>query len=220
MSKLTEKQKIEAAEKNLERITAWISASDTKTGIVLAFQGGMVAFLSTKGKEVADIFHVNGLASETSVLAVLLLMFTIFLLWSVCTAFKALYPDTKLREPSPFFFGSIAVMGQEKYKQTMQLLTEEKMEEELNNQVHINSEIASNKFKNVRVSIKALLAASIFWLLILILLPTLSLKGKDYCRAGSRLFSTNSPSSHRQKCGFRREKLLHFPDFKRAYIVP
>ena len=39
--------KIDLAEKNLERINKWISHADQKVGIALVFQAGLVGFLTT-----------------------------------------------------------------------------------------------------------------------------------------------------------------------------
>lgn len=173
-------QRVVVAEKNLERVISWISNSDAKIAVVLAFQGGMIAFLSTKGKEIVDVLASYTRAPAYDLLLVSLISFVCFFSWSVYAAFQALYPDIKFREQSPFFFGSIASMGQIKYKQTMRSLTEETAEEEINDQVYINSEIATAKFNNVKISIKALLAASIFWLFILILLPIFSTNKTNY----------------------------------------
>ena len=74
---------------------------------------------------------------------------------------------------SVFYFGSIANIGETKFKKQFKSLTEEEIIDELNSQVYINSQIAYQKYNDVKSGIKSLIFSGIFWIIILILTPML-----------------------------------------------
>ncbi len=165
--------KLTLAENNLQRVNYWISNSDAKIGIVLAFQGGLTAFLTTKTSDIKQIITTQSFDISHLILYISILIYGFLLIKSVFSAFKALYPDITTRELSVFYFGSIAQMGATKFKKQFKSLSEEEIINELSDQVCINSKIALDKFTYVKSSIKSLILSGIFWVIILILMSVL-----------------------------------------------
>lgn len=171
---MAEFNKIELAENNLKRVNYWISNSDSKIGIILAFQAGITAFLTTKGIEIKKIITTQAFDALHFILYLILILFLFFLIKSIFHAFKSLYPNISNREQSLLFFGNIASMGINKFKREFSSLTQENAIEELNNQTFTNSQIAVAKFKNVQESIKSFLFGFISWFIVLGLITCLA----------------------------------------------
>lgn len=166
-------KKLELIITNLERVSKWIEHADQKVGVALVFQAGLITFLTTG--RLYDIKAILYKKCDFSPLFLLFLLFLfiIFIVKATYYSFKALYPDPEERERSFFFFGSIANMQEGKFKKDFLSLTDEEVEEDLNNQVFINSKIAKEKFKNVKKAIYNTVLTTIFWALSLILIAFL-----------------------------------------------
>ncbi len=168
MTSLQRMKKIDLAEKSLDRISQWIITSDAKAGFILAFHAAFIAFLSTKSGDLKRIITMQPLSWYQFLVTFLFIVFAYLVIKSIYHAIKSLNPDIAVREASVFFFGSIAGMGITKFKKSFTSMSEEDVEEELNNQVFINSQIAVAKFTNVRSSINNLLLAFFAWVILLI----------------------------------------------------
>lgn len=165
--------RIELAENNLQRINGWISNSDSKIGIILAFQAGVIVLLTTKGAEIKSIIQKDSIGLLDWILYLSIVLFIWFIANSVFRSFKGLYPDIKIRNQSLFFFASITSKKVEDFKKEFASMNEKDILEEINDQVHINSTIANAKMGNIRASIINFYIGAIFWLLTLLLLPWL-----------------------------------------------
>lgn len=166
-------KRIGLAENNLERVNMWIANSDSKIGIALAFQAILPGFLSTKGKEIKTIITLQSFDFIHFLLYLSLALFVLSIIRAIYYSFKALFPDIATRESSLFFFGSIVNQGLQKFKKDFSKLSDVETEEDLNNQVFINSQIAVLKFSNIKRGIISTFYASILWLAILILISWL-----------------------------------------------
>lgn len=170
---LPPEERLKIEEENLRRVIKWVLAGDAKIGIILAFQAGFIAFLATKGAEIKGILSVNQINNTSAPLVLALLIFLLASFSSIKEAFHGLFPDIKIRGVSLLFFGSIPILGLEKFKQNCQNLSYEEYEEDLLSQIYINSSIASAKFNHVKNSIKSLLVAGVAWLVSLIFVAVL-----------------------------------------------
>lgn len=165
--------RISTQEKNLKRIIGWILASDAKIATILAFQVGLVAFLTSKIPDIKKLWIQHQVDNWSIWFFAPLAIFTLYIISSSFKSFKTLFPDTEIRDSSLLFFGSIINLSLDKFRQGSKNLTYEKLEDELLSQVHVNSEIASYKFNYVKASMRDLLIAGVAWLISLIALSSL-----------------------------------------------
>ena len=166
--------RLDANYKNLERVNSWIANADNKASIIFAFNGILLIYLLTNVSQVKTIISARCLGFIELLMCLFLLLYAFFLFISVYKSFNVIFPDIKERLPSPFFFGTIANIKLEEFKETMRTLDDTKIEEELINQTYINSKIATKKFKNLQSSVKALSLSLIFWFISLFLIFVLS----------------------------------------------
>lgn len=147
--------RLDACYRNLERIIVWVGNADTKTLIVLAFQGAIIAVVATTG---AAIRRAIGLQPEAWLQILLYGLFTGFgacFCLSLIFAFRAINPDTTPREAeeakrSPFFFATIAAMSLAEFRDRVRGLDAETIEEELIKQTHVNAGIVTRKFRDMK----------------------------------------------------------------------
>lgn len=164
-------KKIELAQLNLSRITGWINNSDSKVAIISVFQVGLIAFLINHINSIVKIIAAKTFGWPQFFLYFSIILFSFFLIKSIFKSFKSIYPDIEIRETSMFYFGSIAKQGQNKFVKEFEELKDEEILKQINSQVYINSQIAFNKFKSVKQSIKNLYVSVIFWIFTLVLIP-------------------------------------------------
>lgn len=167
--KINSNEKINLAQNNLQRISEWISHADQKVGITLVFQAGLVAFITSSKADDIKVIITQKFDVLHFILYVALITFIFFIIKAAYHAFRALSPDFNVREDSLFFFGSIVTNGLTKFKKKFSALTDTDAEDDLNNQVFINSQIATFKFAQVQKAIFYTLFASLSWLVSLIL---------------------------------------------------
>lgn len=170
---MTIEKRISLAENNLQRINDWIVNSDSKIGVIITFQVGIVAFFTTKGSEIKNIILTNQMEFLEWILYFSILAFIVFVTISIIYSLKALYPDIQIRKSSFFFFGSIASQKIEDFKKEFATLSEKEILEEISDQVYINSTIAKAKMERIRISITNFFVGTLFLLVILLLLPWL-----------------------------------------------
>lgn len=161
-------RKIEANYKNLERVNNWISNSDTKAGVIVAFNGILFTYLIAKFPLIKVITSQRFLDMGSLCLYLIFIVYFVMLMMSVFRAFRAINPNIKEKIPSVFFFYTISQMDLDKFNKKMRELTTESIEEELINQTFVNSKIAATKFINLKDSLKYLFISMVFWALSLI----------------------------------------------------
>lgn len=164
-----EREKTELYEKKLDRTLGWISNSDSKIGYVLAFNGVMIGLMINRVPEIIKLmgkgFSISSLTFGFFSIAYLLI-FSVSLYYG----FKVVFPDIEERKESYFFFGSIAKMDKKKFKEGIKSMENEEIENQLLDQIYINSTIAKQKFENIQKSLKALLIGFICWAILLFLI--------------------------------------------------
>jgi len=162
--------KVELATENLNRLIDWIKHSDNKIALINIFYAGLITFFINKTGDIAKIIKNNTFGWSQFALYFSIILFTFFLIKSVYKSFKSLYPDVESREPSMFYFGSIAKQGQNKFIKDFKELNNEEILNQLNNQVYINSQIVISKFENVKQAINSLYVSIVFWFISLLLI--------------------------------------------------
>lgn len=158
------------AYRSLEMINAWISNIDTKVSFALALVGVIIGFVMEMGMPVS-VQKVCGLSGDekltcidiVSVIIVVLLYIVSFL--SIISFMLAIIARVKnlKRTQSIFFFGSIGQMSFLNYRDRVKQMTEQEIIEDLEEQIHTNSQICVQKVKWYGIGINFLVATIIIW---------------------------------------------------------
>lgn len=140
-------------ENNLNRVHEWIRGADNKVSILLALEGIIITLLISDSisSVISDLRY--GCWST-----ILLIAGLVFLFVSAYKAIMAIIPRLKRgKKPlSLLYFGDVACMDLQSYEEKMRKMSEKDYEDQLLEQIHISSVIASSKHKHFRDSIIAL----------------------------------------------------------------
>lgn len=166
-------RRIEASYRNLDRTINWIQNADNKALIILGFQGALLAGLGAAASSVIDIARSNLSSWSLGAFICLLIAFAISFALCLYKATKAMFPDTKERNDSVFYFGSITSMGYAAFEKRMTILDSDKIQEELNKQTHANAEIAVKKFDNLKLAMRWLVREAAFLLIAMTIIVVL-----------------------------------------------
>lgn len=151
---MTEAQRVDLLEKLLARLLQLIVATDTKLTYLLAVNTAMVGALAAVTPKPA---------SWTSVTPWSLALAGAPVIASFILQCVAAVPRTKGVTHSIIFFESIRAVTPKEYLTSVRALTETSYAEDLAEQCHRNSEIASAKYHYVKLSIWMLMAAIPPW---------------------------------------------------------
>jgi hypothetical protein len=147
--------KNEYLERELDRLLAWIRAADARVSLVLPLSTAMLGALAALGSGV-ECWKASEITWST--------LATVPLFASLVFLVLATFPRTRGPQGSLIFFGGISSRSMEQYREAVRDLDEESYANDLISQCHVNSEIAQQKFKWVKLSLLALFVASIPWL--------------------------------------------------------
>jgi hypothetical protein len=159
--------RIEIAEKTLERTIGFVNSCDTKASIVLALVGILLTVISTelptyivstKGK---DDF-------QNSVIFMLFIACTVlsFLFIAIATAFliSVLFGRLNSSGNSNIYFGNIKSYNLDDYKKRIKYLTDCNYERDLIEQIYINARICSKKYRKFNISLVFLAIGMVFFI--------------------------------------------------------
>ena len=162
--------KKEDAYQTLSIINTWIGNIDAKISFALALVGVLEGMIFSNGfpkafqriTEVSKLTELNG-GEIFACILVVLLYFASFLsivcfMWAIIARIKN-FNNTN----SIFFFGSIGGMELQNYKNEVNQITEKKLMEDLEEQIHTNSRICNQKIKWYNNGIKFLMATIVIW---------------------------------------------------------
>lgn len=162
--------KKEDAFQTLSLINTWIGNIDTKTSFALTLTGVMIGVIFSgdlpnafqRIEEVSKLSELSG-TEIFSILLVILLYCANFI--SIVSFMLAIIARVKNmnNSSSMFFFGSIASMNLQNYKAKANHITEQELIGDLEEQIHINSQICKQKAKWYNKGIKFLFITIILW---------------------------------------------------------
>lgn len=158
------KENIESLWKIYNAVNEWIKFSDTKAAVVLATNGVVLSiFFSNILKYIKPLFLYQVL---TSFVILFIIIGTVAGILSIIYAIFCLIPDTgSYKSKSLVFFGDIAQFDTpEEYSKEAkkELFNELNLKDHIFQEIWINSRIASDKYDNVKLSIKLLGIAVLF----------------------------------------------------------
>lgn len=147
---------ISRAEQNLQRKLDWVERHDTRVSFAA---GGTIAMLGVlAGASAAVVTWSLWLYIVFGSAAALLFVSLVLIYFSQ-------YPKTKPYKQSLLFFGSISKLSVGNFKSKFKAMTAEEYLDDLLAQTHINAEILSKKFENLKASLILIGIATIPWLL-------------------------------------------------------
>lgn len=160
----------EDAYKSLGMINTWISNIDTKVSFALTLVGVLIGIIFSAGlpdawkrvSEVSKIAELNGGEIIASILV--LLLYIVSFLSILCFLLAIIARVRNLNNaPSLYFFGSIGGMKLQNYKDKVNQLTEQEIIGDLEEQIHTNSRICSEKAKWYSIGIRFLVTTIVLW---------------------------------------------------------
>ncbi len=130
---------LETQEKNLDRAQDWIQNADQKVSIFLALTGAVSTFSLPY---FFKVFPKDGFFGILLFIATL-----IFLTMSFYKSIKAIKPNISKskKQKSMIYFGDIATLTLEQYKNKIKDFSKEDYRNDLTNQIYVCSKIANNK---------------------------------------------------------------------------
>ncbi len=138
-------------ESNLDRIHEWVKAADQKASIWLAFQGVCLTLIA------AEIGKLRGLLSSSpnDLLLILLIASFVGVCLGIYKSVTAIIPrlNSKNKEKSLLFFGDIASLSLENFRERLKNYGDGDFRNDLIKQIHVSSLIATKKHRLFRESI-------------------------------------------------------------------
>jgi hypothetical protein len=153
--------KVDYLEKELLRLLAWISASDTRVSFVLPLSTAMLGVLAVLAPCIDDWSVLSAISTSFSAL---------FLVLSIGCLALATFPRTDGPKGSMIFFSGINDKELEQYRISVGALDEQGYIYDLINQCHINAQIAFKKYFWVKHSQQSLFISSAPWFISVYLL--------------------------------------------------
>lgn len=142
---------IERAKLVLQFNLDWISRYDTRIALLAGIQIAMLGLLAKSGAAIISWGWISGFTFGTAFLAIS---------YGLILVYLSQYPKTESQNSSLIYFGTIAPLKINNYKEKFLEVSENEYLDDLLSQVYINSIILSKKFDNLKSSLR-LLAISI-----------------------------------------------------------
>lgn len=130
-------------EDTLARQLGWIAAADAKTAFIFAVATAMLGLLASAAPDYGKWTPIGVVLSVAA---------TALLIGSLASVMLAVFPRTDGPKLSLIFFGGIATRHVDEYRADVLGLADETYEEDLIQQCHINAQIASVKYRWVKVA--------------------------------------------------------------------
>ena len=161
------------AYQTLELTNSWIGNIDTKVSFALAFVGVLIGSIFKEGlpnafQKIGNFPNIYkaGAMNILAVILVILLYGVSFL--AIIYFVLAITAKAQTQAQSVFFFGSINKMPLNQYKGKVNNMTEQELMEDLEEQIHTNSQICTLKTVNYNRGIKCLIVTICLWFVCMI----------------------------------------------------
>ncbi len=146
--------KIPPAEKNLDRLLAWIGRLDVKFSIILGIETAMLGFLASITPNINCI--------KLAILILTLITFALILV-SFLFIFIGMFPRTKGPDKSLIYFGCISKMTLTDYQSHFSSISRQTYLDDVLEQCYINSKIINNKFLRLKTAYILLFLSLLPW---------------------------------------------------------
>lgn len=138
--------KIETYEKNLNRIHEWIKSADQKVSIFIAFETVLIGIILQK------LITIN--FTKSACVTIIFIAGVVILIWSLLKLIMGIIPRTGKKLPKSItYFEAIALMDLGDYKKFVLESEDATYLNEIIEQTHISSKIASKKHSLFREAV-------------------------------------------------------------------
>lgn len=165
----------EDAYRSLEIVNMWISNMDTKVSFALALAGVLISYIFASGfpkalKRICGVSKLSELSGGEIIASILVILLYFVSFLSIISFMLAIVARVKNlnNAPSIFFFGSIGLMDLQNYTDKVSQMTEDQIIRDLEEQIHTNSKICSQKAKWYNIGIKFLMAMIVLWFICMV----------------------------------------------------
>lgn len=161
------------AYQTLVMVNSWIGNIDAKVSFALAFVGVLIGSIFKEGLPNAfeKIGCVTGIckAEATDILAALMVILLYGASFFAIICFiLAITTRVRMQAESVFFFGSINKLQLNEYRNKVNNMSEQKLIEDLEEQIHTNSHICNLKAAYYNNGLKGLIITICFWFICMI----------------------------------------------------
>ncbi len=163
------------AYQSLEMINAWISNIDTKVSFALALAGVLIGIIFGEGfpnalKRICEATKMVELSGGEIIASILVCLLYIVSFLSIVSFMLAIIARVKNlnNAPSIFFFGSVGKMSLQNYMDKVCQMTEEQIIRDIEEQIHTNSRICTEKAKWYNIGIKFLMVTIVLWFICMV----------------------------------------------------
>lgn len=161
---MSDRDKIDNALKKISRFDYYINSTNTKSSIILAWNGTVIGTIFLKYHQVTSLYDVYVWSYYTA--NVLLVLAGIASIFSMVFIFDVIYPflaekntttkNINSKEGSLFFFGSIAKLTEKEYIEKENESSEQEILQDVLEQSYILSKGLSVKMTKLQTSINAI----------------------------------------------------------------
>lgn len=136
----------------LQGVNEWLRFSDSKAGVIIAFQGVTAGFLISNAKILSEVGKLGGSCTRFICLFLLVIGAASSLI-SLLYSFKVVYPRLNIGEPkSRIFFAHIASLKTATDYSKEISNKDYDLETDISNQIWANSKVAWRKYKAIHYS--------------------------------------------------------------------
>ncbi|MBW7954671.1 hypothetical protein H3C61_02560 [Candidatus Gracilibacteria bacterium] len=158
------KNNIDFLQNELIRISEWLRFIEQKLILLSAYYGLGISYIAQNIQDIKRIFQ------ENSCIKIFIFLYFIFtLILGIYFLFRVIFPNFKnnSNNKSFFFFRHISNMKILDYVKDFQILTIKEKENQILEQIHINSTIANEKMNNIAYAFKILFINLLFFFITL-----------------------------------------------------
>jgi len=157
-------KKIDFAYNMLNQVHDWIRFSDQKAGLILATDGVLLGFFTSKITLARSIIAQSQSWVLPTIFCFLVVMIGLCLLLSIVFALRVIYPRLNVGESkSLIYFGHIHTKSECDFVSEFLKADDDKLERDVLTQIYACAKIAWQKYENTCYSIRSLISVIIFW---------------------------------------------------------
>ena len=160
-------ERLKSHYESLTRVIRFTRSADAKAGPVLALQLALLGTMAARFEKLRTIIFTDQWDIERIALFVLIVLYIVLVASVVVLAARVYIPINPRTGKSLIFFEDIATMGYETFCVKVKRMTEEEIEDQLLDQIHRISKIASVKMSRVRTAFLLSVPSIIFWIALL-----------------------------------------------------
>jgi hypothetical protein len=142
------------AEKSLSQMIDWIGRHDTRSAGLMGITVAMMGALSAATPAVKQWNAIFMVALGITAAGFAIVMYQLM---------RGAIPRIRAGKPSLSFFGSVAAMPQDEFRERFLKMTEEEYLEDILNQCYVNARILRSKFRCLKRGLIALLITALPW---------------------------------------------------------